>query len=86
MKSEQSGQEKKQVNYIGIGFVLGLAIGVAWGVALSAATDSPAFISIGIGGGMCIGIAIGSSLQRRHEQEEGAAPANDAGEEGPKQE
>ena len=85
MKDEQIGQEK-QVNYTGIGLVLGLAIGAAWGIALSAATDSPAFISIGIGGGMCIGLAIGSSMQRRHEQQEGVEPEGDGGEEGPKQE
>ena len=85
MKSEQGSQENK-VNYIGVGFVLGLAIGTAWGIALSAAMDSPAFISIGIGGGMCMGLAIGSSLQRRYEQQEGDAQAGENGEEEAKQE
>jgi hypothetical protein len=36
---------------------------------LSAALDNPAFLSIGIGCGMTLGVAIGSSLQQRREGE-----------------
>lgn len=70
MESKPSGQDPKNVNYIGLGLALGLALGAGWGVALSAALDNPAFIGIGIGCGMSLGVAIGSSLQRRHEGEE----------------
>ena len=70
MKDNSTGQEPKRVDYVAQGFSLGLALGAGWGVVLSAALDRPWFIAIGVGCGISLGLAIGSSLQRRHEGEE----------------
>lgn len=70
MKGKLTGKELEKTNYIGRGLALGLVLGAGWGVALSAASDNPAFLAIGAGCGMSIGIAIGTSLQRRHEEEQ----------------
>jgi hypothetical protein len=76
MKSKQTGQDPKVVNYVGQGLALGLIFGTGIGTALSAATDNPGLLAIGIGAGMTLGIGIGTSLQRRHEeaQSPGAEP------------
>jgi len=36
------------------------------GVALSAALDNPAFLAIGVGTGISLGVALGRNLERRH--------------------
>ena len=70
MKGKLTGKEAEKTNYIGRGLAIGLAIGAGSGVALSAATDNPGLLAIGIGCGISLGVAIGASLQRRHEEEQ----------------
>jgi hypothetical protein len=83
MKGKLSGKEAEKSNYIGRGLALGLAIGAGWGVALSAATDNPGLLAIGIGCGISLGVAIGSGLQRRHEGESGPVVGDESvGEDG----
>ena len=73
MKNTSTGQEPKKVDYVTQGFGLGLVLGAGWGVVLSAALDNPAFIAIGVGCGISLGLAIGTSLQRRHEEGAGSS-------------
>ena len=84
MKDEQSS-EVQEINYTSKGLLFGMIFGVAWGLVLSAVTDNPAFLSIGIGSGLAIGVGIGSSMQRRYEQEQGASLEGEDGEEGAEQ-
>ena len=69
MKGKLSGKEAEKTNYVSRGLAIGLVIGAGFGIALSAATDNPGLLAIGIGCGISLGVAIGSSLQRRHEGE-----------------
>ena len=76
MKGKLTGKESAETNYVSRGLAIGLVLGAGWGVALSAATDNPGMLAIGIGCGLSLGIAIGTGLQRRHEEEqsEGTRP------------
>ena len=53
------------VRGMGFGMIFGVALGIAFGVVL----DNMGLMSIGIGAGMCIGLAIGTSMDRREAEE-----------------
>ena len=65
-------------NYAARGMAIGLAIGAGWGVALDAGLKNMAFMSIGVGAGMCIGPAIGAGLDKKAKGARDAASVTDA--------
>ena len=51
------------------GMCFGMIFGVALGIVFGAVLDNMGFMSIGIGAGMCIGMAIGSAKDRREAED-----------------
>ena len=73
MTDRQTGQEpQKTTNYVALVLSIGLVIGAGVGVTLSAATDNPGLLAIGVGCGLAMGAGIGSALQRQHEGKDAA--------------
>ena len=63
----ENGPQKP--NYLGLGISYGLIFGAGLSTILSLVLDNPAFIGIGAGLGMCLGVAIGAGLERRAKSE-----------------
>lgn len=69
LEKEQSiANESKETSYKAPGLSFGLSPGEGVGVVLSAPFDSMAFMSIGIGAELAIGIDIGSALDQRNRE------------------
>jgi F0F1-type ATP synthase assembly protein I len=62
------------------GMCFGMIFGVALGIVFGAVLDNMGFMSIGIGAGMCIGMAIGAAQDRREAEDEERALAAQSGE------
>jgi F0F1-type ATP synthase assembly protein I len=71
MSRTSDDQAPGRTNYRALGLSLGLCFGVALGVVFGIVLDNLAFMSIGIGGGMCPGLAIGAGLAARQEENDG---------------
>ena len=49
-----------------LGMIFGVALGIVYGIVL----DNMAFMSIGVGGGLAIGLSIGAGLEARKKEKE----------------
>lgn len=64
-----NGRESSE---LGRWLAIGMVMGAGFGMVLGAALDNMAFMSIGGGAGMCMGLAIGAAKQRaRQDQDRG---------------
>jgi len=68
---ENQDRSKEKDHYLGIGMAIGMAIFMPVGIVLMVAADNPAFIGVGAGMGLPIGLAIGQGLYRRDQQQKG---------------
>jgi hypothetical protein len=64
--SRDSGKDgHRETSYLAVGISLGLVLGGAFGIIYGILTDNMAFMTIAIGGGMVIGLSIGTALEAR---------------------
>jgi F0F1-type ATP synthase assembly protein I len=67
--SRDSGKEsRRETSYLAVCMSLGLVLGGAFGIVYGILTDNMAFTTIGVGGGMVLGLSIGTALEARKEK------------------
>ncbi len=72
ISEKKENQIPKKTNYTGLGLTLGLIFGSSTGLLYGMALDNlAAGFALGIGGGMCLGLAIGAGLDQRNKQNDG---------------
>ncbi|MCB9420195.1 MAG: hypothetical protein H6667_10335 [Ardenticatenaceae bacterium] len=64
MDKDSKRSEPNQTNYMALGLSLGLLFGSAVGIVLGIAMDNMAFMAIFTGGGLTLGVALGSGLEQ----------------------
>jgi hypothetical protein len=61
-------EDRRELSETGVGLMFGMIFGTALGVVFGVALNNMGFMAIGIGAGMCIGLAIGASLEQRRKE------------------
>jgi hypothetical protein len=69
MSMSANDREPRQEPYLTLGVSLGLLFGSALGVVLGLALDNMAFMAIGVGTGLTMGLSIGTALQEGHKED-----------------
>ena len=65
MPDSSSERNPEETNYLGRGLAFGLIFGAALGIVFGVALDNMAFMPIGIGAGLTLGLSIGTAVQER---------------------
>ena len=67
--SKDAGQEsREETNYLEIGMGVGMVLGGVFGILYGILLDNMAFMTIWVGGGLVIGLSIGTGLEARWNQ------------------
>jgi F0F1-type ATP synthase assembly protein I len=69
--SSDSGEESRlETSYLALGMSVGLILGGAFGILYGILLDNMAFMAIGVGGGLVIGLSVGTALEARKKEKE----------------
>jgi predicted MFS family arabinose efflux permease len=71
VSSDLGKESRQETNYLGLGMGVGMLFGAALGIVYGGIVlDNMAFMSIGVGGGLAIGLSIGAGLEARKKEKE----------------
>jgi hypothetical protein len=65
MSRDSGSESRRETSYLAVCMSLGLVLGGALGIVYGTITDNVTFMTIAIGGGLVIGLSIGTALEAR---------------------
>jgi len=68
MSRDSRKEGRRETSYLAVGMSVGLVLGGALGIVYGILTDNMAFMTIAVGGGLVIGLSIGTALEARKKE------------------
>ena len=70
MSSDSEKKERQEISYLASGMAVGMVLGGLFGIVYGILVDNMAFMTIAVGGGLAVGLSVGTALEARKKEKD----------------